>query len=273
MPKKNIFISLSVLLAIGLIAGVFQYIQTLKADLASAVTVGTPNPGHTWAQMECNANSLCIDTVNKRVGIGTANPSKKLEVNGDGLFVGDVCNGGGKCLSSVFQTNVISGTNPTCPAGQTAIMRAYNGTWYTASQVSSWSQVACGQVLSSDGTALLVNSQHTSKNCTDAGGTVIGDGAGNNMCRFSNKQYCTDVDATWQQYQGWSAVTANYCDINPDHVFACGCSTSCSTSAGHSWANDGTLPTCAYQYSYNTGNGCSCGALTCSSTRTLIGCY
>jgi hypothetical protein len=80
MPKKTIFISLSVLLAIGLVAGSFQYIQTLKADLASAVTVGTPNPGHTWAQMECNANSLCIDSTNNRVGIGTNTPSKKLVI-------------------------------------------------------------------------------------------------------------------------------------------------------------------------------------------------
>ena len=70
MPKKTIFTSISILLAIGLVAGMFQYVQTLRPNRVSAVTVGTPNPGHTWDQMECNANSLCVDTTNNRVGIG-----------------------------------------------------------------------------------------------------------------------------------------------------------------------------------------------------------
>ncbi len=50
---------------------------------ASAATVGTPNPGHLWAEMQCSANSVCIDTSLNRVGIGTNNPSEKLDVNGN----------------------------------------------------------------------------------------------------------------------------------------------------------------------------------------------
>jgi len=330
MPKKTVFISLSVLLAIGLLAGVFQYVQTLKAELASAVTVGTPNPGHAWAQMQCSATSLCIDTANNRVGIGTNTPSNQLYINGSGGILnlgatgwidpgatgasivtdnngykalmivgnnvvgnsgmgrevkvwdylnvqgalnttgaatfggnvqanGDVCNGGGKCLSSVFQTNVIAGTNPTCPSGQTAIMRAYNGTWYVPSQVSTWSQVTCGQLMSSDGTALLVNSQHTSKNCTDAGGTVIGDGSGNNMCRLGTSA-CPNG---WSWYGGWSTVLGATAGDYP----TCGCSV-----GGHAWTNDATLPTCSAGCSHCFGE-CGCGICSATATRTQIGCY
>ncbi len=50
---------------------------------ASAATVGVPNPGHTWAEMECSANTLCIDTSTNRLGIGNNNPVTKLEVKGD----------------------------------------------------------------------------------------------------------------------------------------------------------------------------------------------
>ena len=60
----------------------YQYGTTLKEYVVSAVTVGIPNPGHAWSSIECSANSLCIDTANNRVGIGTNNPSTKLDVNG-----------------------------------------------------------------------------------------------------------------------------------------------------------------------------------------------
>ena len=183
--------------------------------------------------MECNANSLCVDTTNNRVGIGTNTPSNQLYINGsegilnlgatgwidpgatgasiiadnngykalmivgnnvtgnsglgrevkvwDYLNVqgalnatgaatfggnvqanGDVCNGGGKCLSSVFQTNVLVGTNPTCPAGQTIIAKMNGTTWYDSTYYCSYTKVMCGQSLASDGGTLLVNSAHTS---------------------------------------------------------------------------------------------------------------
>ncbi|MCK9626782.1 MAG: tail fiber domain-containing protein [Candidatus Paceibacterota bacterium] len=49
----------------------------------SAATVGVPNPGHTWAEMECSADTLCVDTATNRLGIGNNNPGEKLEVNGN----------------------------------------------------------------------------------------------------------------------------------------------------------------------------------------------
>lgn len=79
MNKKHLVI-ISCVLLIGLVAGVWQYIQTFKTDVASAVTVGTPNPGHAWASMECSANTICLDTSGNKVGIGTNTPSGKLQV-------------------------------------------------------------------------------------------------------------------------------------------------------------------------------------------------
>ncbi len=72
MNKKYLIVSLF-----------FLVIVFTSYYFASAATVGVPNPGHTWAEMECSANTLCIDTSTNRLGIGTTTPSTKLEVNGN----------------------------------------------------------------------------------------------------------------------------------------------------------------------------------------------
>ena len=77
MKKQHLFIILAVVL-LGFVFGVVQYYQALKTEDVSAITVGIPNPGHSLAQLECSADSLCVDTTNNRVGIGTANPEAKL---------------------------------------------------------------------------------------------------------------------------------------------------------------------------------------------------
>ena len=97
MKKQHLFIILSVVL-LGFVFGVIQYYQALKTEDVSAVTVGIPNPGHSLAQLECSADSLCVDTVNNRVGIGTANPGLMLDVQGTvfwkGKNVAAAANGG-----------------------------------------------------------------------------------------------------------------------------------------------------------------------------------
>jgi hypothetical protein len=97
---KNYTIVLSVIV-LGLFFGLIQYFMVLQAELVNAVATGTPSPGHAWSEMECSSDTLCIDTVNNRLGIGTNTPSKPLEVDGDALFTGDVCNGAGACLSDM----------------------------------------------------------------------------------------------------------------------------------------------------------------------------
>jgi hypothetical protein len=82
MKKQHFFIILFVVL-LGFVFAFIQYYQTVKTEDVSAVTVGIPNPGHSLAKLECSADSLCVDTANNRVGIGTNNPSEKLDVNGN----------------------------------------------------------------------------------------------------------------------------------------------------------------------------------------------
>jgi hypothetical protein len=81
MKKQQVFIMLGIIF-LGLIFGIYQYFQAFETENVSAVTVGVPNPGHTWAEIECSADTLCVDTVNKRVGIGTNNPTVALDVGG-----------------------------------------------------------------------------------------------------------------------------------------------------------------------------------------------
>ena len=88
MKKQHLFIILSVVL-LGFVFGVIQYYQALKTEDVSAVTVGIPNPGHSLAQLECSATSLCVDTTNNRVGIGTNNPTQKLDVSSGNIQLGD----------------------------------------------------------------------------------------------------------------------------------------------------------------------------------------
>ena len=88
MKKQYLFI-VSAVVFLGLVFAVSQYYQALKTEDVSAVTVGTPNPGHSLAQLECSADSLCVDTANKRVGIGTANPTQKLDVSSGNIQLGD----------------------------------------------------------------------------------------------------------------------------------------------------------------------------------------
>jgi len=100
MQKKSLFIVSGVVL-IGLMFGAYQYFQAFHIENVSAVTIGTPNPGHAWSSMECSSDTVCIDATNKRMGIGTNVPSKTLEVNGDIKVAGDVCTSAGVCLSAL----------------------------------------------------------------------------------------------------------------------------------------------------------------------------
>ena len=91
--KKQHLIIFFCLFLVGFIAGIYQYVITFRAGDVSAVTVSTPDPGHTWSSMECSADSLCIDTVNNRLGIGTNTPSEKLTVGGNLSITGSMTGG------------------------------------------------------------------------------------------------------------------------------------------------------------------------------------
>jgi len=270
MNKKLILFLFITLFAFGF--AVYQYVKEFQSEFASA-TGTKPVNGHLWSEMECDSSGLCVKS-DGSVGIGTDSPSKKLEVNGDILASGthDICNGSGKCLSSVFQTNVIAGTNPTCPTGQTAIAKMNGSTWYDASQ-SSWTKVMCGQVMSSDGTALLFSSNHTSKNCTDGGGTVVSDGT-YSFCRFNT----SSCPSQWTKYGNWTTTVATQmptsgtlsCPSTYLGSYSCpGCPS--GTTSYHAWANTGTeiaypsytiigeTATCSEGNCWDYHPYCSCG--------------
>ena len=98
MKKHNTFIIIGII-SLGLIFSIFQYYHSFMAEKAEAVTVGTKNPGHPWSEMECSGSTLCIDSENGKVGIGTNEPTEKLDVSGNIKASGDICNGSGSCLS------------------------------------------------------------------------------------------------------------------------------------------------------------------------------
>lgn len=98
--NKKIFIVFLILL-VGFVVAIHQYVEEFKSEFANAYSSSKPANGHSWAEMECTTG-LCVTSENN-VGIGTDNPSTKLEVNGSILAsgAGDVCNGAGACLSDI----------------------------------------------------------------------------------------------------------------------------------------------------------------------------
>jgi hypothetical protein len=82
IQKRYWFVIFSLILFF-LFVEVIDYVKIAKQiDLASATST-IPNPGHPWSEIECNSDSLCVDTANNRLGIGTASPNEKLEVSGN----------------------------------------------------------------------------------------------------------------------------------------------------------------------------------------------
>ena len=83
-----------------------SYVTAIGID--GSVTCNSSISNTTWNASGANQYSL----VSGNVGIGTSSPAQKLEVNGSGLFTGDVCNGAGACLSqlnSFISSQPISG--------------------------------------------------------------------------------------------------------------------------------------------------------------------
>lgn len=168
MNKKIVLILIITLFAFSF--SVYQYILTFQSELVNAYTSSKPANGHSWEEMECT-EGLCV--TNNRVGIGTDNPTTKLDVSGSIKATGninatgDICNGSGYCLS---QINGL--TQPTTPT-----------------------------------TIPLVNATHTETDCTNAGGTIVATNGTYNQCKFSTNGCPTG----WTQYLNWSATVATTC--------------------------------------------------------------
>jgi hypothetical protein len=122
MNKKVLIVSLIIFL--GLFVAVYQYTKELQSEFTSAAySTSKPANGHSWSEMECTSD-LCV--TGGKIGIGTDNPTVKLEVSGDFKASGDVCNGTGNCLSALATlTNACGGAATT----YTYSASAYSGTY------------------------------------------------------------------------------------------------------------------------------------------------
>jgi len=266
--------------SIALGVSIYQYIQEFKMELADAYN-GKPAAGHSWSEIECS-EGFCI-TADNKVGIGTDQPTTKLEVNG--VIKGtDVCNNSGNCLSALASLTNACGGAATVYAYEAS---SYTGTYCVmgtptptspsfpvAGGSTTWTcPVTNGSPISCTASRLpapLVNGEHTQAQCTSAGGSVVNEG-GVYFCRF-NSSTCP---APWTQYLNWSTTSAAYCYCSPFSGYTC---PSNSPTGSHSWSNtareSGTLTATWYGGStpYCGGSGYSCN---CSATATVtqIGCF
>lgn len=154
-------------------------------------------------------------------------------------------------------------------------------------------------VLLNDCVINLVYNIHTDIQCSSSGGTVVDDGAGNKMCKYT----AVSCPSGWTQYNNWSTTINASSSYNngtctttnsatgrgvPIYRATCGLSPVTCSVTGHTWNNTGIESnSCSgggatYYYNSRTGDT-SCGSggpyscngtnTTVSATRTETGCY
>lgn len=295
MNKRKYLIIFSVLF-LGLGFSIYQYYSSFKAELVSATST-VPNPGHLWNTMECNSDSLCIDNTNKRLGIGTAAPGRKLEVKGDSFAITHTTSNNIMGYLGQRGSGVDAGYLQLNNAGTSTVAIDTNGVSYfnggnigigiaaptqkldvvgsiKASGDICSSGICLNQVAQYYNTNPLYNSTHTIANCMTVGGTVIAnpDGSGLPICKITNAAGAS-CSSGWTQYKGYSTFVPG-------------------TGCGGAWANvSPTTQTSLYCINADRNDDiCYCGGSTnifyptasdggfciCSSTattRTEIGCY
>lgn len=57
MVKKRYLLTLSVLILFAFVFSVYQYVGTMRTEIASAANT-KPNPGHSWSEMESDSDSI-----------------------------------------------------------------------------------------------------------------------------------------------------------------------------------------------------------------------
>lgn len=142
-------------------------------------------------------------------------------------------------------------------------------------------------------TVWLVNNLHDEDQCVASGGTVVDDGAGNKMCKFTS----SSCPVGWTQYNNWSTTQNNSANYINETVSGscsstrsgksqtCGTSTASCSVSGHSWSNisQESSPCSGIQKTYDVfeGSDYPCSISNCSgatnitvtASRTEIGCY
>ena len=146
---------------------------------------------------------LVVDKGN--VGIGTNNPTKKLEVNGDILATGDVCTAEGICLSSLrYLKNLTAGGLTTGGGAHTGIDCFNDG----------------GVVLNVGNSTTLCKFQVVPFK-EYPGGTTEG--------HTNGPGYDAICPTGWRLYQNWTTTASNSWEVCDQYY--------CKTGHGHSWSN------------------------------------
>jgi hypothetical protein len=257
MNKKILIVSSIIFL--GLFFGIYQCFQVFETENVSAVSIGTPIAGHPWSQMECSGDTLCVDTTNKRVGIGINNPTVKLDV--DGTIRGtDVCNTTGNCLSALATLTNACGAAATTYA-YTAT--AYSGTYCVMGTSTPASPVwpAAGETVT--WTCPVANGSPISCTATHSPAPVAG------VCGAAQQTYVYSATA----YSGALCSTGTASPASPAFP-SCGSSSSWSclgTNGGASpscTASRNACPTALYNETHNAND---CEGLGGTSTIVAAG--
>lgn len=235
MNKKIILIFLSFLVIFGLFVAIYQYVREFQADFVGAYTTKPAN-GHSWSEMECTSD-LCVKS-GAGVGIGTEDAgSNKLKVAGNVEVVGSINVATNVCLASGACLTDIAG--------------------FIGSQ-----PIAGG-------------TNHSRKNCTDAGGELVDIGLANPVCRFN----AASCPSSWTQFNNWSTnteVICNYCSYYAWIYAGAGCTcnaTASCTAAGSAWGDGRASCAVPSMTCSDAGGTKSVGGYTCWPTTTQIGCY
>jgi hypothetical protein len=157
--KKNYLFIFSMVVFLGLIFSIYQYYNVLKLEDVSSASV-IPNPGHSWDEMECSSDILCIDATNKKIGIGTDTPTQLLDVNGNARINGNLYLTGqiittvvGVCgtKNGKYATSTPTGTEACATGTITGMTGSY--VWTCAGSNGGADSGTCSTVVANYGTA------------------------------------------------------------------------------------------------------------------------
>lgn len=241
--------------------------------------------------MECNANSLCIDTTNNRLGIGTAVPTRSLTLDGQNVYssynyngtekwvmgnedtVGDrfilYTPGTGYVMTALIGGNVGIGT--TTPAQKLEV----SGTILGDTDVCNGSGACLSQLDSFIGSQPIAGgTNHSRTQCTSAGGILVTDpNYANPICRFT----ASSCPSGWAQFNSYSTnttATCSWCSGWQVGSQGCNCGgySSC-TATGNAWGNLHNSCNVPSTICSDAGGTHTSTGYTCWATTTQIGCY
>jgi hypothetical protein len=171
MNKKRFLIMFLILVVIGLIISTYQYVETMKTDVASAAQT-IPNPGHSWSSMESGPDSIQVTgktITNLATPVASTDAVNKAYVDAAG---------GGTYTACYVLSSASNGV--ACASGYTSIAHYYGG-----------------------GTSWTVDNPNGATNATSF---IITIGGGTRVVRFS---FCHSSWTTAGCYDNFNGGRAN----------------------------------------------------------------